>query len=165
MGSGKGKTRRVQASVSAAKTRKTPTISEGKRKWGEFTRDSGMEKVVMHEYYLGRPFGNSIGAKQVAADAKKEVAELFADMAAVGALYFPGSLSAEDFEFAVGNAPGQNARMGLKSNPGITTVLPPPSQYLYPNVLMDSPHVYSYLEAFQDSIDILADQPKRPRAS
>src|ERR1035437_71296 len=65
------------------------------RKWVEFSRDNGLDKLDLSEYYLG---------KKVAAPSDEQYVELlssmFADGVAVSAVVLPGAHSVEDFEFS-----------------------------------------------------------------
>jgi hypothetical protein len=103
-----------------------------------------------------------VGADQIVADAQEIVEELFADAVAVGALSLPSSHDVNDFGIVI---EGGVTYMFRNDKPGIRAALLVPSQYLYPNVLMDSPNIYAYLENFQDSVDTLVDEPRRARAS
>ena len=110
MGSGKGKTRRVQTQVP------TP-ILQGLNKdvafyldrWDKFVADGRLGRVPLYKYYLGN-------ASPGVAECEGVPQELFTDAVTVGAITLPKPYKAEDFEV---KKLGSSARMsvGLKSNP------------------------------------------------
>src|ERR1035437_5026300 len=97
MGSGKGQMRRTRVSIATAHGRKA-FIG---RRWAEFVLAGGLSEMKLHQYYLGRDFVASADPHSIVEDALKLVAELFADMVAVGVVSLPSSQEVEDFQFMV----------------------------------------------------------------
>src|ERR1039458_10376774 len=95
MGSGKGKSRRVQTSLPAgAQVSEHMTFTEGK--WNEFIDANDLMGVMMHDYYLG---STTKCSKDEAY--RRLVTEFFRDAVAVGAITLPSPYTVEDFELGV----------------------------------------------------------------
>src|ERR1035437_4932500 len=84
--------------------------------WTRFVNSSGLEKINLHEYYLGEELLQITND-----DYAKLLTELFADAVAVGAIVLPRLYKAEDFLFEVSPDPHtfqQKAELSLRSAPG-----------------------------------------------
>ena len=97
MGSGRGKTRRAQALVSqAAKQTKKFDAAFQEDKWKEFVRDSGLRKVNLQQYYLGKIVPNLTDS-----EAEVIITNLFNDAVLVGAITLPANCVSDDFQFFI----------------------------------------------------------------
>ena len=94
MGSGKGRTRRAQATSFAKQGQE---VTWDVDKWNEFVDGETMKNVMVDEYYLSK------GAMESALENYGLVfSELFADAVAVGAIVLPDGVNVDDFRFVVG---------------------------------------------------------------
>src|ERR1035437_4813039 len=124
MGSGRGQMRRTQVSIATAHGQKA-FIEASRRRWAEFVLASGLSEVKLHQYYLGRGFVASADPRKIVEDALKLVAELFADMVAVGVVSLPSSQEVDDFQLMVYQG---LTYMFHKDKPNVKAVLLNPSQ-------------------------------------
>jgi hypothetical protein len=95
MGSGKGKSKRVQALTTEVKAK--DEVVHIPRKWREFLRESGLSSTKLYRYYLGRSSTPELSQ----AEYLKLLNELFADAVETGVLILPGQRVKEDFIISV----------------------------------------------------------------
>ena len=104
MGSGQGRTRRSRAATArlnapaASSPSDVPTRGAvfNRQKWQVFLRESDLEGMSLHKYYLGKK-DSHVPDYQL----EKVVTELFADAVEVGAIILPSPYKPADFEFKV----------------------------------------------------------------
>src|ERR1017187_8560061 len=125
MGSGKGKTRRVQAVLATLPAECAPAWAEeavlDKSKWSDFVKNSDMVRTKVYPYYLGK--SASSPPDYCNADHEKVVTELLADFVAVGAMVLPAPYTVEDFELKMIDGKhswNQYFTVSMKSQPRLT---------------------------------------------
>src|ERR1039458_9425834 len=101
MGSGKGKSRRVQAApvLVIPGTHKSPRRGAycSKDKWAGFVTKGGLANVKVFPYYLAERAAED----DEAIDRSKVIRELFVDAVAVGALILPESCDVDNFQLGM----------------------------------------------------------------
>jgi hypothetical protein len=95
MGSGKGKTRRVQSGVAELSEAMRAEAVTAREKWNQFVQDSGIQKVKLFRYYLDK----DEAARLSDADYEQLMRELLADIIAAGVVTAPDTSSADDIVF------------------------------------------------------------------
>ena len=128
------------------------TVAEGKQKWQEFVLGSGLKNVGLQKYYLGK------AGRLARWEYERLATEMFRDATNIGAIIIPEPHQAEDFQFKIwmhAASNGQKLRMFLKSKPEKQKALYDYAFYLDQSATLVSPTVYSYIECFQQNIDML----------
>jgi hypothetical protein len=97
MGSGKGKTRRVQATTAGAAVKEVVLVE---KKWTSFLEDNHIGRIKVYKYYF-----DNIPQQPAASDYEAAITELFADAVAVGAITLPSPYSTESFQFKIAADP------------------------------------------------------------
>ena len=126
-------------------SKQNPSVVEAKKKWQEFVHVGDLENVKVWKYYLGEP-PPTLSKEQE----QDLIAELFADMVAVGALVLPKKYPAESFVFEivdVEKSHGMNIRLKNSRKPGFKTLNP--RRHLGPKVRMGGVEVHNYLGNLQ----------------
>src|ERR1035437_6498353 len=93
MGSGKGKTRRVQATTSGTAVEEVVLVE---KKWASFLEDNHIGRIKVYKYYF-----DNIPQQPVASDYEGAITELFADAVSVGAITLPSPYNVESFQFKI----------------------------------------------------------------
>ena len=156
MGSGKGKTKRVQA---IPEWRATHSMQP----WDDFVMGQGIPKVPMVSYYLPGNQADELGIE----DVLKVVTELFQDFTSVGMLNLPQGRSSDEYEFvAVRNeaSPGTVNYNGGRENVALRdlrsntqeTLDAYPARWFTPDTLMSSWSVESLARALVQTLGSLA---------
>ena len=146
MGSGQGKSRRVQA-VDPWRRAKKEEYKD--KNWSEFTKNNGLDDVTLYEYYLGE------GASQYSKDdaIAKVLSELLADAIVLGEVALPVPYTAADFEFQISSgAPhgwvNRAAKIVLKSAPKLKA-----RRQIFPVVFSDKTEMgHHYVNMFFDEV-------------
>ena len=142
MGSGRGKTRRVQSSAGLA-AQAIPHLLFDKGEWDEFVDGHDLVFVNLYEYYLGRP-GNHIDSSET----KKVMDELFADAVAVGAIVLPDDYGVDDFEFRMlGRG---RIEISMKNEPALGTALVTLTHQAFPHKDRYMSDTWRALQAMHD---------------
>ena len=165
MGAGQGKMRRVLrpglesgAQAKAAVNR----ASFDRAKWEKFVAESGLERVRISDYPLGRDAEVTV---LLITPHQKMVTELFQDAVAVGALTLPDAYGAEDFQFNVdGVMPNYQMYVSLKAGTrmhgsqsgGVKRVAVfDPYAYFTKNTLVGNSYVWVALKLISQAINSL----------
>src|ERR1039458_9617184 len=97
MGAGKGKAKRALAPASKLSARTVAyEVLFKPDVWSEFIRNSGIESIRLHKYYLGHMSGTVSCAEY-----EQIIVGLLADAVSVGAIVLPVPYQPEDFTFMV----------------------------------------------------------------
>ena len=166
MGSGKGKSRRVQAAPALVipGTHENPLRGAwcDKSKWAGFVTRGGLENVRVFPYYLAEDAAKD----DEAIDRTKVIQELFVDAVSVGSLILPEPCVVDDFHLEM--RPGRPVYdrtfiVTLKRNPGLRCI--PNSYFLELGNTMGHNNVHHTLNQIAMAINRLLEGEGREQAN